>query len=109
MALNIKQSDYLINDNGDVWQVGTVRRNGDIVLLDVSGAGDDIVYSSSQIESWFRKVAEEDTNFGLRPWLDPKKFWEEAKPVVFHSRKATKSRSKSRSRGSNLTSLRGIR
>ncbi len=110
MALNIKQGDYLVNDNGDVWMVSKVRRNGDIVLFNSAGTEDDeIIYSSSQVEAWFRKVTEEDTHYGDKEWLDPKQFWDKAKPVVFRTRKATKPKSKSRSGGSNPTALRGIR
>lgn len=80
----IKKYDYIINDNGDIWMVSSVHRDGAMTITHSDGS--DITYTAGQIESWFRKLPEDvgESNFDRSGWVDPAPYWsgeEEPKPV----------------------------
>lgn len=86
--MSFKKGDYVINDNGDVWIVEKVHRDGDVTITynGASGTEDDTLrYGAGQMESWFRKLPK--GNYDDVDYLDPKPYWQ-PKATVKVSHKA---------------------
>ena len=103
--MKLKKYDYIINDNGDVWFVEEVHRDGSAtIVFPEGGTGDDtLTYSASEIESFFRRLPA-DRDYSDVSYLDPKPYWN---PMKVKS--VRKAKSKSRSKNDTPTSLRGMR
>ncbi len=105
--MNIKKYDYLVNENGDVWMVDSVHRNGLVTITftgDSGGEDDTIVYSAGQIDSWFRRLPGKDYS-SANGYVDPSPYWRPVKKTVAKVRKAKKSRKS----GSTASILGGMR
>jgi len=102
--MNIKKYDYLVNDNGDIWMVEKVYRDGAMTIGHSDGS--EITYSAGEIESWFRKLPDDvgEANFGRSGYVDPTPYW---RPKPKPKKSSTKRKSTKKS--STPTSVRGIR
>lgn len=97
--MRIKKYDYLINENGDIWMVQSVHKNGDVtIVFNGSGGGEDdeLIYDAGQIGAWFRKLPNDDYD---TDWLDPKPYWSSKTAVYKTSGKAKKKSKKSSNPG----------
>jgi hypothetical protein len=105
--LRIKKYDYLINDNGDIWMVESVHKNGSAtVIFPGGGTGDDeLTYSAGEVESFFRKLPKGD--YSDREWLDPKPYWSASQES--HYKISSKSKPKKRKSRDTHISLGSMR
>ena len=103
--MKIKKYDYLINDNGDIWTVQKVHRDGAMTIGHSDGS--EITYSAGEMEAWFRKIPSDEGEkwFEGSGWVDPAPYWQ-PKPTA--NKPSTKHKSGKRS-SSTPTSIRGMR
>ena len=73
--MKIKKYDYLINDNGDIWMVERVHRDGAMTIGHSDGS--EITYSAGEMEAWFRKIPSDEGEkwFDGSGWVDPAPYW----------------------------------
>lgn len=112
--MKVKKYDYLINDNGDIWMVEKVHRDGAMTIGHSDGS--EITYSAGEMEAWFRKLPPDvgEAEFDRSGWVDPAPYWGKVEEQTkrFHAlqRKGTGTRKATRNkRASAPTSIRGLR
>lgn len=112
--MKVKKYDYLINDNGDIWMVEKVHRDGAMTIGHSDGS--EITYSAGEMEAWFRKLPSDvgEKWFEGSGWADPAPYWgkveEQTKQFNALKRKGAGTKRKTaKKRTSSPTSLRGIR
>lgn len=112
--MKVKKYDYLINDNGDIWMVEKVHRDGAMTIGHSDGG--EITYSAGEMEAWFRKIPSDEGEkwFDGSGWVDPAPYWgkveEQTKRFNVLKRKGAGTKRKTGKRSSSTpTSIRGIR
>lgn len=116
--MRIKKYDYIVNDNGDIWMVEKVHRDGAMTIGHSDGS--EITYSAGEIESWFRKLPADvgEKEFDRSGYVDPAPYWGkvEEQTAQFHAlqrkgagTRKTAKRKSGGSRSSSPTGIRGIR
>ena len=70
----VRKGMSLVNENGDVWRVDKVHRDGFVTILYGGGGGDDTVtYTDGEIASWFRPLPKGEDDSA--DYVDPKRIW----------------------------------